>query len=170
MKWKEIARRVNGFTLGPFGAQWTAKPSDAEIARRIIRFLEDRRVLYNHYAWELPKYCVESVLEIRRFLTAEITNLQDGSDLLGPVRVMRAACRQFLNAVPNDGRQRGSLRHPASLFLFYCALGEFRGAIGPQVALLATHYKIDVESDLARTLPAEDTEEQIEEPSTSDES
>ena len=131
---------------------------DAEVARRVLRSLEDRRVLYNDYAWEEPGHCVHSVLEIRRFLTDEITGLKDASDLLGPLRVMRAACRKFLDRMQQDGEQRVRLHHGHDSFGFYSALGEFRGAIGPQVALLAAHYEIDVENELAQTLPIEDRE------------
>ncbi len=35
-------------------------------------FLEDRRVLYAPDSLEVPSHCVESVLEIRRFLSAEL--------------------------------------------------------------------------------------------------
>lgn len=158
MRWNEAANRVNGFTIGVVGTQWTPKPTDSEVARRVIRFLEDRRVLYNDYAWEEPSHCVESVLEIRRFLTDEITKQGDDGDLLAPLRAMRAACRKFLDAVQRDGGRRVHLSSGMGSFGFFSALGEFRGAIGPQVALLAGHYKIDIENDLARTLPAVDGE------------
>jgi len=151
MNWKEAANRLNGVTIGPLGAQWALRPADAEVARRVIRFLEDRRVLYNDYAWEEPDHCLQSVLEVRRFLTAEITTLKDGSDLLGPLRVMRAACRKFLDTMQQDGRRHLYLHNGHEAFGFYSTLGEFRGAIGPQVALLAAHYEIDVENELART-------------------
>lgn len=42
------------------------------VARRVIRFLEDQRVLYNPSELEQPDHCVQSVLDIRRFLTAEL--------------------------------------------------------------------------------------------------
>jgi hypothetical protein len=156
MKFTEIASRLNGFTLGPFGAQWTPKPSDVEIARRTIRFLEDRRILYNECAHEEATHCVESVLEIRRVLTDEIKCLGDSSDLLGPLRVMRAACRKFLDRMQYDRGSRIQLHYGWEGDRFYSTLGEFRGAIGPQVALLAVHYRIDVEDELAKVLPLED--------------
>jgi hypothetical protein len=57
-----------------------------------------------------------------------------------------------------DGERRVRLHHELDSLNFYSALGEFRGAIGPQVALLAAHYQIDVENELAQTLPLEDHE------------
>ncbi len=156
MRWSEAANRVSGVTIGVVGAQWIPKPTDTEVARRVLRFLEDRRVLYNDYAFEEPGHCIESVLEIRRFLTAEITEQGDDGDLLGPLRVMRAACRKFLDTMQQHGGRLIHLGPGMGSFGFYSALGEFRGAIGPQVALLAGRYRIDIENDLARTLPAQD--------------
>jgi len=124
MKFTEIASRLNGFTLGPFGAQWTPKPSDVEIARRTIRFLEDRRILYNECAHEEATHCVESVLEIRRVLTDEIKCLGDSSDLLGPLRVMRAACRKFLDRMQYDRGSRIQLHYGWEGDRFYSTLGD----------------------------------------------
>lgn len=156
MRWSEAASRVNGVTIGIVGAQWTPKPTDTEVARRVLRFLEDRRVLYNDFAWEEPGHCIESVLEIRRFLTEEIAHQGDDGDLLPPLRAMRAACRKFLDGMQQDGGRRIHFGPGMASFGFFSALGEFRGAIGPQVALLAGNYKIDIENDLARTLPVQD--------------
>ncbi|HEU0142102.1 MAG TPA: DUF6650 family protein [Bryobacteraceae bacterium] len=158
MKWNEAANRLNGFSIASIGVQWTPKPTDSEVARRVIQFLEDRRVLYSDYAWEEPNHCIESVLEIRRFLTSEIADLTHGSDLLSPFRAIRAACRKFLDRMHHDGHRRVRLHHGMESFDFYSALGELRGCIGPQIALLAASYKVDVEDELARILPVPDQE------------
>jgi hypothetical protein len=39
---------------------------------------------------------------------------------------------------------------------FFTALGELRATVGAQVAILAIHYKIDLEADLASIVPPED--------------
>ncbi len=160
MKWREIASRLNGVSVGPFsvGAQWTAKPSDAEVARRVIRFLGDRRILYNECAQEEPGHCIQSALDIRRFLTGEIVNLKDPSDILQPLRAIRAACRKFLDQMQFDGHRLVRLQHDWENNRFFSALGEFRGSIGPHVACLAVRYEIDVETELARVLPVEDVD------------
>ncbi|MGC2234073.1 MAG: DUF6650 family protein [Candidatus Acidiferrum sp.] len=52
------------------GVSWQS--SDLEVSavsRRVIAFLEDRRVLYAPDELEVPSHCVHSILEIRRFLT-----------------------------------------------------------------------------------------------------
>jgi len=133
-------------------------PTDVSVARRIIRFLEDRRVLYNDFAWEVPDQCTQSALEIRKFLTAELGNLKDGSELAGPLKSMRAACRKFLNDMHFEFgmRTRPTFGNRHNL---YTALGELRSSFGVHVAFLAVQYGIDVEDELGTILPAEDVDQ-----------
>jgi hypothetical protein len=42
------------------------------VARRVISYLEDRRVLYNPTELEVPQHCIQSVLDIRHFLSHEL--------------------------------------------------------------------------------------------------
>jgi hypothetical protein len=94
-------------------------------------FLEDRRVLYNDFAWEEPGHCVESVLEIRRYLTEELGTLTPASELAPHLKAIRSACRKFLDAMQHQrgGRAIRLHYHGNDSFAFYSALGEFRGAI-----------------------------------------
>jgi hypothetical protein len=78
---------------------------EVSAARRVITFLEDRRVLYAPDSLEVPSHCVHSVLEIRHFLSAELGKLGGNSELAASLRAMRAACRKFLDRVGSrDGR------------------------------------------------------------------
>lgn len=156
MKFKEILNRLTGISIPIFGVQWS--PSELEItkARRIISFLEDRRVLYNPGSLEVADHCVHSVLEIRKFLTSQIGEIDEKSQLAENLRAMRAACRKFLNTVQNDekeiitfGLQPG---HYAS-WIFLPAIGELRGVFGVHLAIIAAHYGLDVEGELASILP-----------------
>jgi hypothetical protein len=81
---REIVNGLNGISCPVFGVQWTPP------------VLEDRRVLYNPFAWEEPGHCVESVLEIRRFLTEELGHLPPSSELASNLKAVRGACRKFL--------------------------------------------------------------------------
>jgi hypothetical protein len=50
-------------------------------ARRVLTFLEDRRVLRNVSVREDVENCVQSVLKIREYLTAELSKLDSESEL-----------------------------------------------------------------------------------------
>jgi len=58
MKFTEIANRLTGISTPFGGASW--QPAELEIAgaRRVIAFLEDRRVLYDPCQMEVPDLCL----------------------------------------------------------------------------------------------------------------
>jgi hypothetical protein len=94
----------------PFGGvSWEAEGSDREAAHRVIVFLDDRRVLYDHIRSETPDYAVESILEIRTKLTQELEHLRRESPLAQLLETMRRACRQFLQPSPPDLESLGDL-------------------------------------------------------------
>lgn len=160
MHFDEIASRLTGLSCPVFGVSWSPPESERAIARRVLTFLEDRRVLYVDSEMEIPSHCVESILRIREFLTGEIGRLSGDGELVSSLRALRAACRKFLDTV-DDGRHHDIIRfggrsgHYAS-WTFNGALGALRGVFGVHAAHLAAAYGIDVEEQLASTFPEAD--------------
>jgi hypothetical protein len=154
MGYKEVLNRITGFSTPVFGISWKPRKPEVVTARRVLAFLEDRRVLYNPYHVEVADQCIQSVLEIRRFLTDVVGQLDGNSKLAEHLRAIRAACRAFL-----DENAPGSRRvlHPswAGPFesSFFTALGELRSAIGVHVAAIAVMHGLNVEANLASILP-----------------
>lgn len=158
MRFSEIARRLTGISTPIFGVSWEPGEADVAVARRVVRFLEDRRVLFNPYELEVPAHCIESVIEIRRFLTDQINTLADDDDVVPHLVAMRTACRKFLDSI--DEPERRGLLHPGNMWgspgwVFNSALGELRGVIGVHVAQLAAKHGLDVAEGLDSILPAE---------------
>lgn len=92
MKFSEIANRLTGISTPLGGVSWQATELEVSAARRVVSFLEDRRVLYAPDEMEVPAHCVHSVMDIRRFLTGELGKLDAGSEFAASLRAMRAAC------------------------------------------------------------------------------
>jgi hypothetical protein len=157
MKFSEIANRLTGFSTPIVGVSWLPAELEVSAARRVIAFLEDRRVLYEPGQMEVPSHCVQSVLEIRHRLSDELGKLDSNSELAASLRAMRAACRKFLGRVGTDDRDvihfANDHGHYAS-WTFYGALGELRGTFGLHLAKIAAAFKLDVEDNLASILPA----------------
>jgi hypothetical protein len=160
MKFKDIIKRITGISTPIFGVSWNPEKTERDIARQVITFLEDRRVLYNPCEMECPNHCVQSVLQIREFLTSKIAETPEKTELSNSLRAMRAACRKFLNTT---GDPRGDIirygfhdGHWAS-WKFISALGELRGVFGVHVSKIAVAYGFDVENDLAAIIPEEDS-------------
>ena len=156
MKFSEIANRLTGISTPFGGASWQPAELEIEAARRVIVFLEDRRVLYDPCEMEVPDHCVRSVIEIRHCLTEELGKLEGSSELAASLRAMRAACRKFLERVGTDGREgiRYAIGSNVHSWTFGSALGELRGTFGVHVARIAAAFKLDVEDRLASILPA----------------
>jgi len=160
VKFREIASRLTGFSVPVFGVSWNPPEPEVSVARRVLAFLEDKRVLFNPYHLEVADQCVQSVLEIRRFLTGEIGQLADDSKLSDHLRGIRAACRKFLDDMPR-GHGRILRPHWAGPFEseFFTQLGVLRGEIGIRIAAIAVMHGLDIEGELASTLPEPDTGE-----------
>jgi len=129
-------------------------PGGQDVARRVIIFLEDRRLLFGRRHCEDERDCVRSAIEIRKFLTDELTRAKPGRSLSDSVRAMRVATRAFLNAAGPDAR---NFRYHggAQTDEFSLALGEPRSLVGLHVALISGQYGIEVEPGLAQILPPE---------------
>jgi hypothetical protein len=157
----EAARRITGISTPFGGVQWADPgPSDTEIIRKFILFLEDRRVLYNPMSLEVESQVEHSIHEIREGCTKTLQALPAKAFGVIPVRSIRAACRCFhddelVDFRNFDGRWRGREEHLG----FFMALGAFRATVGQQVAYLAAHYDLDIEGDLASVLPMLETDD-----------
>lgn len=160
VKFKEIAQRLTGISCPVFGVSWTAPEAEVTIARRVITFLEDRRVLNAPGSLESPDHCVESMFEIREYLTKELQGLVAGEELEASLRAMRAACRKFLDRTREADRpiRRALHLNGWESWIFFSVLGEMRGVFGMHVAKLAAQYGLDVEDGLASVLPIIDVE------------
>ena len=51
--------------------------TDRDVGRRVLALLEDRRVPYDPPEVDMAEHCVESIFDIRRFLTEVIGHLTD---------------------------------------------------------------------------------------------
>lgn len=147
VRFKDLAARITGVSIPVFGVSWNPPETERKIVRETFIVLEDRRVLYNDFAWEVESEVAHSVLEIRRELTAALKRLPETSEATSSFKAMRAACRDYLD---NSRQRRGFGPYP---FLSY--LGQLRAIIGVHVAYLAVKYGIDLDGELVRVIPVE---------------
>lgn len=165
VKFKQVLSRLTGISTPVFGVSWDPSEPAVAAARRLLTYLEDRRVLYVPSELEVPHHCVSSVLEIRRFLTDLLGAEDYGAEFTDAVRAMRAACRKFLRVADElEGTHGwfGDRFNPGhfATWRFDIALGEMRGVFGIHVAQIVAKYGLDIEDELATILPGEDGDDQ----------
>lgn len=159
MKAWEILRRIKGISTPLGGLDWEAPLPQRTVAKKVLVYLEDRRVLTDRgtvpaSAGDADR-CVASVFQIRETLTEVLLDADTGDELAEPLRAMRSACRRFLDGVGAEGSPaygRGRIQYAA----FGTALGELRAVFGMQLGVIAVRYKLDLPDDLAALLPAAD--------------
>lgn len=144
--------RPTGVGAFGFSLNWEKVPGDEHVARRVVTFLEDRRLLFGERHVEDELHCVHSAIEIRRFLTEELTKAKPGRSLAESLRAIRTSMRAFVDAAGPDARNF-RYHHGHMTDRFSLALGELRSLVGLHLAVIADQYGIDVEPDLAQILP-----------------
>lgn len=151
-----MKRRLTGVS-GPWGGlNWENVPGDKEVAKETIVFLEDRRILFGSRHYEDETHCVASALQMRAFLSGQISKAH-GKELVASLRAMRAAARQFVEAAGPDAiRFRGGYQISNA---FGMALGDLRTLMGLQIALIAVQFDLEVEDDLMQILPPLDEDD-----------
>lgn len=132
MKFNDITSRLTGISIPVFGLSWTPPASERDAAKRVIAYLEDRRVLYSPYDLEVPEHCATSAIDIRRHLTDELQKIDGEGELAKQLRAMRVACRKFLDVVQarDEFVKHGFSRGHFASWTFMPALGALRGVFG----------------------------------------
>lgn len=166
--YKEFIKRlkdtkVTGVSIPFFGISWETGDSDNQIINRVISYLEDRRVLYLPYEPHMEKtHCIQSVLNIREYLSKEIEQLSLGSPIIPILKFLRGSCRKFIINIEPVQKELNNLPeevpHQAK-FVFSTSLGELRANFGIVIALLCAKYELDINENLAVIIPLNDCED-----------
>jgi hypothetical protein len=110
--------------IKPIRNRLARRRDEKKVVRNLLRFLENRRVLYCDYAYEHVSDVINSVHQIRNRLGEDIETLDGGSDAARPVREMQGACRTFLSQIGSlPGLPEGQITHTER---FMHALMEMR--------------------------------------------
>ena len=99
MTLRKLISRLTGFSTRLGGLSRATPEPAADILRRTVTFLENRRVLWKPHVHEQPHHC-ESILKIRIFLADELDHIDTAHPLFEPFEEMRAVCEAFLSSRP----------------------------------------------------------------------
>jgi hypothetical protein len=156
MNRNKLLKRVNGISI-PFiggGVQWIPPVDEQDRARRLLVFLEDKRVLFAPYEMEIGPYVTRSIDEIRKRLTSDLEEIDKTDSVLAQsLQSMRAACRRFMDRTQRigDGGRYSHRLEP----VVQDSLVELRTLLGIQILKLAYTYELEVGPELETALPPE---------------
>ena len=155
MKFSEILSKLTGVSCPIFGISWNPPVLERTIAREVIVFLEPRRVLYSAYDYESVLPCITAVTKIKNYLTSELQEAGEKSEISSYIRAMRNACNKFLSKCSDDKRFRRYACNAGNIdnWIFTSAIGELRGVFGVMLGQIVKAYGLDIEDDLAKIIP-----------------
>ena len=154
IEFKEILRRITGFSVPIFGIQWDPPPDQRRIARQVLDRMTDRRVLYAPYYRENERACQSSALDLRQDLGAIIDSAPEGTPVYKCAKDIQKACRIFMSGTDQlDFTARDPATAVATRSIFEQSLTHFRKSVGDAMKNLVAAYGLDVEDELAAILP-----------------
>ncbi len=145
-KWKTSHEKlIRECLLGKWRIPLQMLKSDSALAqcREIIKFLEQKGALYMNLKYEVPHYVIDSMKEIRNYLTALSTKILPGSPLEKMTDAINHACRYYMNSTGNTT----STKH------MQYNLGATRKVIGAVLLQMEKTYKVSVPSKLKSIMP-----------------
>lgn len=164
-KWRRGANKITGFSTPFGGVQWEPATLDGEVARTVLTFFEDRRVLFAPHRLETNEHSVNSVLEIRHFLTKILVAGGISEELYNRLDKIRIACQIFMSRlgitaygdpsaakiIMNMVNRSGRRRHLDN------ELERLRKIVREQLRSMIAEYKLKPQGPLAKALGYSDT-------------
>ena len=143
----KLLKNITGISCPFFGISWNPSKTERQKIRKLLTYLEDRRVLFNPYHLEVPIWVSESIIEIRTKLTDLISEFDEESEVVEILRMMRASCRRYLD-------QTSKLQSKRFINdILIQNIIELRSVFGICIAKLSVMYGIDIEVELADIIP-----------------
>lgn len=147
---KTVKARLTGVSLD--GVSWDYTDGDKEAIRRLFLYLEDRRILTQNPSRILhsPNHMLQSVNDIRRYLTTQLEVSTLSEEVVYALRSMRAAARDFMEKAGPDGHLAVEPIDQSRL------IGILQARFGEQLSPFLEKVDIEVDEDLLAIMPPDD--------------
>jgi hypothetical protein len=156
LKFERIYKNITGLSCPIFGIQWNAPIIEADEAKNIVLFLENKRALFNPANMEDAGHCAQSVIDIRSELTKSLQSLPSDSKLAKTLKRMRKACQEFSNKLGHPKFTK--FDSPVQTSMLVRELFKLREKCGVAIAEIAVAYGLDVDDGLASIIPFNNAE------------
>ncbi len=126
----------------------SAPKNDSQIARELINFLDNKRVLTDRFEWENPQDCIYSVSDIRSRLSEFLEKQPLGKILEADLKQMQEACKKFLTAT----QALETPRHHIYGSDMRQILDSFRHEFAVPAKNVVTRYRLSASNDFKKML------------------
>ena len=123
--------------------QFQSNIDQSIICGKIVKFLEQRGVLFMDLKYEIPNHVFDSIKEIRIFLIQMQVQIITGSQLEVIVDSINHACRHFMNTC-NINMTMTEIAY---------SLGAMRKIIGVNLLYMSRVYGVSILGHLKSSLP-----------------
>lgn len=145
-----LRANFTGISTPLVGLSWQANISEKEVVRKLFVYLEDKRSLYAaRYAsahMGRPEHLTQSVIEIRKQVTATMQEVSFPEEVKKVLESMRAACREFLDDTPRVMHSATGSHTRAS----HTNLLPWQKVMAAAIASLAITYELDLDENLSQ--------------------
>ena len=93
---RQAFSRVNGVSTPIGGFSFQPRESERELAQKLMKFLNNKRILYDLMEYEVLDHVVLSVQDVRKRLGEYLEEVDSESAIGKNMNSMQAACRTFL--------------------------------------------------------------------------
>ncbi len=111
--------------------------------RSLVKFLEQRGALFQPFQNENHLYVIDSIAEIRTFLTQLLARVEEGSRIAIIVESLNRACRHFMNTTSKTAPEKEVLY----------ALGALRKMFGVNLKDIQDSFSVKITGPLADFIP-----------------
>jgi hypothetical protein len=149
--WRRRKRRQLTSLSTPFGGVgWKTDPGDADVIRKLLIQLSEKRVLSDDLDSEYEGRVNRAVLEIRSWLTEALTQLREDTDSYTAVARMRNACKTYLTKAHDPITTPFTHLRPH----FRESLLELRLVFRANLQDIHTELRLDAATELAGQIPS----------------
>jgi hypothetical protein len=153
---KAFLNRITGVSTPFGGVSWTPTVLEAEVARRVVRLLENQRVLFSVTNVQVPpEYGAGAVRRLRENLNEELQQVaNDEAPLAVALRAMLKECRRFAALCESIGVDaerggNGALLSQRQHAEYVGGLERLRESFAKNVRLVSDAYGVEVHDELA---------------------
>lgn len=151
MKFKDILRSYIGVKVPIYVEQWVAPNDERAIAKKFVRDLENRQVLYVRHDMEDIAGCLRSTGGMREKATELLPEVPASSYIGKNMSAVRRAAIDFRNAIENQKFAQAA--SPVQRSILDRELTRLRKVVGISIGAIAIAYGLDVEDPLASSIP-----------------